>query len=135
MVAPARALAFRGIFRYHCSAFSPESSRRPCDARNDRRAGRCCQREEAPVSEHYYTERPSAAHEETSFDATLRGMAFRFVTDAGVFSRERVDFGSLLLIEAMQIGQGDTVLDLGCGYGPIGTVAARLAPKGYIYMV
>lgn len=87
------------------------------------------------MSEHYYTERPSAAHEETSFDATLRGMAFRFVTDAAVFSRERVDFGSLLLIEAMQIGQGDTVLDLGCGYGPIGTVAARLAPKGYIYMV
>ncbi|MBP2016906.1 16S rRNA (guanine1207-N2)-methyltransferase [Symbiobacterium terraclitae] len=87
------------------------------------------------MSEHYYTSRPSAAHEETSFDATLRGMTFRFVTDAGVFSRDRVDFGSLLLIEAMQIGAADTVLDLGCGYGPIGMVAARLAPQGYIYMV
>lgn len=87
------------------------------------------------MSEHYYTSRPSAAHEETSFEATLRGMTFRFVTDAGVFSRERVDFGSLLLIQAMQIGAADTVLDLGCGYGPIGMVAARLAPQGYIYMV
>lgn len=87
------------------------------------------------MSEHYYTSRPSAAHEETSFDATLRGMTFRFVTDAGVFSRDRVDFGSLLLIEAMRIGAADTVLDLGCGYGPIGMVAARLAPEGFIYMV
>ncbi len=87
------------------------------------------------MSEHYYTRRPGAAHEETSFDATLRGMDFRFVTDAGVFSRDRVDFGSLLLIEAMEIGPADTVLDLGCGYGPIGMVAARLAPQGFIYMV
>lgn len=87
------------------------------------------------MSEHYYTNRPKAPHEETSFDTTLRGMSFRFVTDAGVFSRERVDFGSLLLIEAMRIGAADTVLDLGCGYGPIGMVAARLAPEGFIYMV
>lgn len=87
------------------------------------------------MSEHYYTRRPGAAHAETSFSVTLRGMDFRFVTDAGVFSRERVDFGSLLLIEAMEIGPADTVLDLGCGYGPIGIVAARLAPQGFIYMV
>lgn len=87
------------------------------------------------MSEHYYTNRPSAAHEETSFNTTLRGMSFRFVTDAGVFSRDRVDFGSLLLLETMRIGAADTVLDLGCGYGPIGMVAARLAPQGYIYMV
>ena len=87
------------------------------------------------MSEHYYTRRPGAAHDETSFHATLRGMAFRFVTDAGVFSRDRVDFGSLLLMEAMEIGPADTVLDLGCGYGPIGMVAARLAPQGFIYMV
>ncbi len=87
------------------------------------------------MSEHYFTRRPGAAHEETSFTVTLRGMDFRFVTDAGVFSRDRVDFGSQLLIEAMQIGPADAVLDLGCGYGPIGVVAARLAPRGFIYMV
>lgn len=87
------------------------------------------------MSEHYFTDRPSAEHDETSFPATLRGMEFTFITDAGVFSRERVDFGSLLLIEAMQIGPSDTVLDLGCGYGPIGAVAAKLAPQGTVYMV
>lgn len=87
------------------------------------------------LSEHYYTARPQAAHDEAEFTATLRGMELRFVTDAAVFSRERVDFGSALLIEAMRIAPADTVLDLGCGYGPIGLMAARLAPEGRVYMV
>lgn len=88
-----------------------------------------------PLSEHYYTSRPNAAHEEAVFTATLRGQAFTFVTDSAVFSRERVDFGSALLIEAMQIDPADTVLDLGCGYGPIGTTAAKLATEGRVFMV
>ncbi|MFZ5826155.1 MAG: class I SAM-dependent methyltransferase [Bacillota bacterium] len=87
------------------------------------------------MSEQYFTSRPSAEHAETSFSATLRGMEFTFLTDAGVFSRDRVDFGSLLLIETMRIGPADTVLDMGCGYGPIGAVAARLAADGFVYMV
>jgi 16S rRNA (guanine1207-N2)-methyltransferase len=87
------------------------------------------------LSEHYYTARPETAHDEAVFTATLRGMAFTFITDSAVFSRERVDFGSALLIEAMQIEQSDTVLDLGCGYGPIGMTAAKLAPQGQVYMV
>ncbi len=87
------------------------------------------------LSEHYFTNQPSTAHDETTFTATLRGMAFTFTTDAGVFSRDRVDFGSLLLIETMRIGSTDTVLDIGCGYGPIGSAAARLASEGQVYMV
>lgn len=87
------------------------------------------------LSEHYYTARPTADHDETEFTAMLRGIEFRFVTDAAVFSRDRVDFGSALLIEVMEIGSADTVLDLGCGYGPVGMCAARLAPQGRAYMV
>lgn len=87
------------------------------------------------MTEHYYTARPETAHEEAEFTAELRGMPFRFVTDAAVFSRNRVDFGSALLIEAMQLDSADTVLDVGCGYGPIGMSAARLVPEGRVYMV
>lgn len=87
------------------------------------------------MAEHYYTARPAAEHDEASFTAMLRGREYRFVTDAAVFSRDRVDYGSLLLIEAMQIEPGDTVLDLGCGYGPIGAAAASLATTGRVYMV
>jgi len=87
------------------------------------------------LSEHYYTHRPSADHEERTVQAHLRGMDFTFITDAGVFSRERIDFGTQLLIEAMRFDQAAKVLDLGCGYGAIGVVAARLAPQGYVWMV
>lgn len=87
------------------------------------------------MTEHYYTAQPETAHQEASFTAELRGMTFRYVTDTAVFSRERVDFGSALLIEAIRIDPQDTVLDLGCGYGPIGMAAARLASQGQVYMV
>lgn len=87
------------------------------------------------MSDHYYTARPEAAHDERRFTATLRGMEFTFTTDAAVFSRDRVDFGTQLLIETMEIAPDAVVLDLGCGYGPLGAVAARLAHRGKVYLV
>lgn len=87
------------------------------------------------MTEHYYTADPVAPHEEIRFRVQLRGFEFEFVTDRAVFSREHIDAGSRLLIETFQIGPADTVLDLGCGYGPIGVVAARLAPHGRVFMV
>lgn len=87
------------------------------------------------MSEHYYTPRPSAEHAEASFSTKLRGMDFNFVTDAAVFSRGKVDAGSTLLIEVIEIASSDTVLDMGCGYGPIGIAAARMATHGRVYMV
>jgi len=88
-----------------------------------------------PLTDHYYTKHPKAEHREHQFTAQLRGLDFRFITDSAVFSRDRVDFGSALLIEALHLNVTDTVLDIGCGYGPIGLVAARLAPEGKIHMV
>jgi len=88
-----------------------------------------------PLTDHYYSKRPRAEHREYQFTTQLRGHDFRFITDAAVFSRERVDFGSALLIEALRLNESDTVLDIGCGYGPIGIVAARLAAQGKVYMV
>lgn len=87
------------------------------------------------MSEHYYTPRPSTEHAEARFSARLRGMDFHFVTDAAVFSRSKVDAGSTLLIEAIAVLPSDTVLDMGCGYGPIGIAAARLATHGRVYLV
>ncbi|MGQ0797086.1 MAG: class I SAM-dependent methyltransferase, partial [Methanobacteriota archaeon] len=48
-----------------------------------------------------------------------------------VFSRGRLDRGTELLIEALEVGPCETILDLGCGYGAIGVVAARLADGGH----
>jgi 16S rRNA (guanine1207-N2)-methyltransferase len=77
------------------------------------------------MSEHYYSARPGSEHELQEFAATLRGRRYRFQTDRGVFSRDRVDFGSELLIETVRVGAGDTLLDLGCGYGPVGVALAH----------
>lgn len=87
------------------------------------------------MTDHYYTNKPNTAHDERTFDFTLRDHSFRFWTDAGVFSRDRVDFGSVLLIETMQFSQTARVLDVGCGYGPIGLSAAILAKQGQVTMI
>lgn len=85
--------------------------------------------------EHYFTPRPGAPSRPRPVQARLRGTVWTFLTDRAVFARGGVDPGTRLLIEAMQIAPGDTVLDLGCGYGAIGLVAARLARLGRVVLV
>lgn len=87
------------------------------------------------MADHYYTSRPGVAHDEQQFSFVLRENELRFWTDAGVFSRDRIDFGSVLLIENMEFASRARVLDVGCGYGPIGLTAARLADEGQVTMI
>lgn len=47
-------------------------------------------------------------------------------TQAGVFAGAKIDAGTRLLLDNLEIGQGSRVLDVGCGLGIIGIVAARL---------
>ena len=61
----------------------------------------------------------------------VRGHAFAFRTDAGVFSRGGLDRGTELLLAALAVGPCQSILDLGCGYGAIGIVAARLSEGGH----
>ncbi|WP_019420687.1 class I SAM-dependent methyltransferase [Paenibacillus sp. OSY-SE] len=84
---------------------------------------------------HYYSKQPDASHDRQQWRAMLRGMNFQFVSDAGVFSKGGVDYGSRVLIDSMNIPVRAQVLDVGCGYGPIGLTAARLAQQGCVKMV
>lgn len=84
---------------------------------------------------HYFAERPSSKPRFRLIYAQLRGIQFRFVTASGVFSKKRVDLGTRLLIESMILPEEGYVLDIGCGYGAIGIVAAALNPKLYVFMV
>jgi 16S rRNA (guanine1207-N2)-methyltransferase len=87
------------------------------------------------MTDHYYTSHPDVDHETIGFSVTLRGVTLTFKSDAGVFSKHRVDRGSKLLIESLRLMEGDRkVLDLGCGYGPIGLVIAGLLPQATVYM-
>lgn len=88
------------------------------------------------MSEHYFSNNPSSKHNFQEINLEFRGMQFRFKTDAGVFSKSKVDLGTKLLLKAVSALSGPKrILDLGCGYGVIGITVAKLFPESSVYMV
>lgn len=74
------------------------------------------------MSNHYYTNQPEVAHNRKQWTFPLKEKTYTFITDSNVFSKGTVDFGSRVLIEtftADNLPEG-AILDVGCGYGPIG---------------
>ena len=84
---------------------------------------------------HYYSKQQEIAHDRKQLQFTLRQFQLRFMSDSGVFSKNGIDYGSRVLIESMEIPDDASVLDVGCGYGPIGLTAAKLAVKGHVTLV
>ena len=71
----------------------------------------------------------------TIYVEDLPGGAYTFHTRAGVFSWDGVDPGTRLLLEHLDVGPRESVLDLGCGFGAVGIVAARMAVSGRVTLV
>ncbi|MGP6140749.1 MULTISPECIES: class I SAM-dependent methyltransferase [unclassified Jeotgalibaca] len=89
------------------------------------------------MSDHYYTKNPSIQSDEATWRFRLRDKEFRFTSDSGVFSKNTVDFGSRLLIDSFEYPEGISgpILDVGCGYGPIGLALASAYPNTTVEMV
>ena len=85
------------------------------------------------MSDHYYTENPRSAHDERRVTLRALGSALTFTTDAGVFSRDGLDRGTEVLLEALPPLVG-RVLDLGCGWGAVGVALGRKYPALDIVM-
>ena len=86
--------------------------------------------------EHYYSRTQKVESDPKFWDYTLKNNRFRFKTDNGVFSKKEVDFGSRLLIETFEMPKTDGfILDVGCGYGPIGLSIAKNFKDRTIHMV
>ncbi|QQK74326.1 class I SAM-dependent methyltransferase [Salicibibacter cibarius] len=82
------------------------------------------------MSQHYYSRHPESSSEERSFTIEVKGRSFSFVADHGVFSKEGLDFGSRFLIESFTDPDiSGPLLDMGCGYGPIGIVLAAFSER------
>jgi 16S rRNA (guanine1207-N2)-methyltransferase len=86
------------------------------------------------VAEHYFTPKPTSKIEKGLIRCTLRGHEFEFLTSSGVFSHKKIDNGTRILVETMILPNQGNLLDLGCGYGPVGIVAAKINPSLEVWM-
>ena len=75
--------------------------------------------------EHYYSEEPTSELKIKKISQNINGAKFEFYTASGVFSKDKVDTGTLALAENMIIEKNSKVLDVGCGIGVLGIVAAK----------
>lgn len=85
------------------------------------------------MSDHYYTEDPRSAHDERRIALRALGNELTFITDAGVFSRDGLDRGTEVLLNALPPLKG-RVLDLGCGWGAVGVALGKRYPALEIVM-
>jgi len=73
----------------------------------------------------YFAENPDAKHDIHELNVELLGQRLTFLTDAGVFSKKMIDYGSRVLLSVLDFETGEQVLDVGCGYGPLGLTLAK----------
>lgn len=79
---------------------------------------------------HYFTDNRNLEKNRKDHSFRFFGHKYIFTTDNGVFAKEGVDYGSMVLLESAAEEIHGSVLDLGCGYGTIGVVAASRNPAG-----
>ena len=85
-------------------------------------------------AEHYFATIPKSRAKFGMVRTRLRGEPFKFLTASSVFSKKQVDLGTRLLIDAMILPETGAVLDVGCGYGAVGIVAAASNPWLHVVM-
>ncbi|MGA3061558.1 MAG: methyltransferase [Candidatus Bathyarchaeia archaeon] len=85
-------------------------------------------------TDHYFVAEPKSKERFGLVRTVLCGRNFEFLTASSVFSKRRVDPGTRLLVESMVLPKTGCILDIGCGYGAVGIVAAKLNPKLTVIM-
>lgn len=77
---------------------------------------------------HYFSEKPEIKSEKRIIKYTIQNKKFEFITDNGVFSKSKVDFGTDLLLNEFlkknknMKSEGIRILDIGCGYGVVSVI-------------
>lgn len=87
------------------------------------------------MSDHYFTRAPGSPGRSRTVSFTVRGGSYELAASTGVFSADRLDLGTAVLLRSAPLPKVGTVLDLGCGYGPIACVLARTAPGLSVWAV
>jgi len=68
---------------------------------------------------HYFIETPSLLTNERELELEIFDMKFKFLTNNGLFSCDKIDDASITLLKNI-LPLAGTLLDLGCGYGTLG---------------
>lgn len=76
----------------------------------------------------YFSNDKNIKNEDISLNYTFKGKELHFISNAGIFSKNRIDFGTNLLLNSIEL-KGNRILDLGCGYGIVGVSVASVNNK------
>ena len=85
------------------------------------------------MNEHYFTTAPACRAQERTRTLSIRGRDHRVTTASGVFSCDRVDRGTQVLLDHVpDPPEAGTLLDLGCGWGPLALAMAAASPSATV---
>ena len=84
------------------------------------------------MNDHYYSQNPTSESRPVSASFSYRGHDLTLMTDAGVFSRGELDNGTRILLDALPEELSGRILDLGCGWGPVGICVGLENPSAQI---
>lgn len=88
------------------------------------------------MSEHYFSAQPASAAETRTISVDLRGRRVTVTTAGGVFSGDRLDPGTRVLLDAApDPAPSGTLVDLGCGWGPVTLALAAASPDARVVAV
>ena len=66
--------------------------------------------------------------------AKIKDIDLKFETEPSFFSPKLIDHGTLAMLSVVDFLPDDRVLDLGCGYGVVGILAAKLIGEENVFM-
>jgi 16S rRNA G1207 methylase RsmC len=87
-------------------------------------------------SDHYFSQEPKSEYQPKQIELDVAGEVFNVSTASGTFSPLRLDVGTSVLIDHLELApQEGNILDLGCGWGPIALNLAKHSPKAKVWAV
>ncbi len=87
-------------------------------------------------SDHYFSQEPKSDYQPKQIELDVAGEVFKVNTASGTFSPLRLDVGTSVLIDHLELAPKDgNILDLGCGWGPIALNLAKHSPGAMVWAV